>query len=370
MTAPSTTDALVTGPLADAYSFTETPSRYAALDLTEYTATWEYWRQLFSAYEVRTEKDGTGFVLGSLSDCPSECAGTGKNCGGGRAHRLAYNVRSVHAFGIDLDGVQQAEVDAFTTRLINAGLAFHMYHTHGHRGSDYVKVRGLVPLVRPVVLDHQRQWAGHYWPLLMAGVGLAAGGDRSVRDPSRIFYAPAKPDEDAPHEAWSHAGDALDAQATCGAPPLAVRVQATYVEPLAEVDLKTLSAQLAEVTSEPARSLIKRVLRNKAPVPPPDKRAAGLPSRYEAWRTLAFQLAITAAEGTPSSALKEFLRESFEAEVRESPDDHTDWHTVDKLVESALPAAARIRAENRAISALKSARFNARLSKFRSGGSK
>lgn len=334
--------------LAATYSLTSTPSKFKSLDLDVLTGTWADWVDEFSKHAVRAQKDGEGFVLGVVGNCPPKCRGAGRPCKGGVPHRLAVNVKSVHVLGFDLDGVTQGAIDQLTAELTAAGLAFLAYHTHGHQSDAYAKARVLVPLARPVELAHPWQWSGFYWPALMKRFGQSIKVDRAVKDPSRIFYAPAKPAEDSPHRAWHADGGALDAQSMCGAPPRMQLVTPEEVPQLESVDLAPIRERLQQVGKEPLASILARVLRGEAPVPPPDRRAPGMPSRYVAWRMVALQLALAGDPGTPVSALAEIIRGSFSAEVRESPQDYTEWSTVEGLIESAIPAALRIRAEHKA----------------------
>lgn len=338
----------MTAALAPNYSLTLTPSKFKPLELEVLTGTWSEWVDELSKHAVRVQKDGDGFVLGVVVSCPPKCRGQRKPCRGGVLHRLAVNVAAVHMLGFDLDGVTQGAIDQFTAELTAAGLAFAAYHTHGHQSDAYAKARVLVPLARPVELAHPWQWSGFYWPALMKRFGQSIKVDRAVKDPSRIFYAPAKPSADAMHRAWSGKGGSLDAQAVCGTPPVVQLVTPEDVPQLEVVDLKAVRDRLHQVSKEPLASILERVLRGEAPVPPPDRRAADLPSRYEAWRMVALQLALAGDPGTPVSALAEIVRSSFAAAVRESPDDHTDWGTIEGLIESAIPAALRIRAERKA----------------------
>lgn len=302
-------------------------------------------------------KEGEALIPALFRPCPPRCNGSGKDCGGGRAHRLNANVYAMTGLGVDLDHLTTNELERIVTALAERGLEFYFWHTHSHRPPDDARGRLLLPFAELLPLEHPKQWsgAGGAWEQLVGHLGLPASADNSCRDPARVYYLPRKPREEDERESVYFPGNPLDWRTVVTlseAPPtVELEVMPGALEDLSRpVDMKALRERIGRTSREE----VQRVLRGEAPAEPPTSRRQG-PSRYEAWRSVTAAVSLLAEDWEASSAILEVLRLGYSAEVAAAPEDHTPWDTVVSLLESARADAPRIRAEREAVRAKKKA---------------
>lgn len=333
---------------------TLTPAREQTLDLSPVDATDEELKELCETYEVGEDKDALAIIPARFKPCPeSGCLGTGKVRCNGQLHRLKANVVEITMLGIDLDDVADAAAMAAGDSLKAKGLAFYAWETHGHKpDSGKTNCRFLIPFKEPLPLKHPRQWSAMAWPALIQHLGFdrIAKADQACKDAARIYYTPRKPTEAARREAGYVPGEPLDWRKVLGEALEDIPVATDIPPPLPEdqaraVDLEAIKTQLKKIRvgKEPGGLawMLKRMLSGTAPTDPPsdERRKAGLPSRYVAWRTIMAAIA-NAAEGWESqAALLEIAREAFIDETASSPDDHTKWTTLEELLATAVKNA-------------------------------
>lgn len=320
-------------------------------DLDEQEGTLEELAALCSEYIIG-EKDGAALIPARFHDCPAEgCKGKGWNCGGGRPHRLSINVYEMSGLGVDLDDIADAVFARILEQLDARGICYYCWHTHSHvAGSGLTRARLLFPFAVPLPLSNPRQWSAVAWPALVQWLGLPLGTDFSCRNPDRIYYLPRHDEGVAGHCAGFQAGALLDWRPIVGdAVAAAAQVHAEPVVVLEEdperaVDLSVVRAGLERINDP----YLKRVLKEKAPTPPPDERQPGELPRREAWKRVTVHVANVAEGWESRRALLELLLPAFRDEVESSPDDHTEWSVIEELLEGAMVSAPGYKAEKKA----------------------
>ncbi len=334
---------------------TVTASRRAVRTLASADITPAQCAEAFSTFEVG-EKDGEAFIPAVFAPCPPTCrnAKKGLDCGGNTQHRLGANVTHMTGLGADLDHLPEGRIHEILTQLEARGITFYAWNTHGHAPPMDCRARVVIPFATPVPISNPRQWSQVFWPALIKYLGLdgLAGADVACRDPARVYYTPRKPTADAVRGWWRNEGTTFDPTPLLGSavkeavavslPPLAPQ------DPTKPVDLEDVRRRLAAVKKAGTSPLVKNVLAGRAPTPPPEQRVPPQPSRYLAWLKVTGVLGMVAEEWEGSNALLEVLRDSYSAEVAESPEDHTAWDTIVQLFESARKGAPAFRAQQEA----------------------
>lgn len=364
--------------MSSRYTVTVTSSRRDCLTLERGEYTTEELAQHFANYEVG-EKDGEAVIPAVFAECPSVCRNAGKpkalDCGGSSFHRLGANVSAMTMLGADLDDITAEDFARIISSLRSRGLRFWWWHTYSHRleietckgcreseghceahqpGTAQVRARILIPFAEPLPLQNARQWSRIAWPALMHHVGLPIAADPSCRDPARVYYLPRKPSAEAEREAGFHDGIELHWRAVLGDSLEKATVAEGNVkpaepeDPTRPVDLDDVRTRLRRIRREGTKGLIARVLRGEPPTPAPEDRKPGDPSRYVAWLRLTGAIAAVAEDWEASEALMEIMRPSWMAEVQASPADHTEWETVEHLLETARAGIPALRAANEA----------------------
>lgn len=173
-------------------ALTLTPRRSATTELIPWSGTVEELTDLLGEHALGP-KDGEALIPATFNPCPAQCRNAGKpgatNCGGNRLHRLDANVATVTLLGADVDDVSDSR---FAEVLASLAFVRHWWwHTHSHvPGSGTVRARILVALSAPIAISDPREWSLHYWPTLIAKLGLTDVADESCRNPARIYFLP------------------------------------------------------------------------------------------------------------------------------------------------------------------------------------
>jgi len=325
----------------------------APLSLTQDDYSLEAITHLFATYEIG-QKDGTAVIPAMFDPCPQACRNTGKRhgveCTGGVLHRLGENVTHMTMLGLDFDQGTQAEFSEFLSSLDRKGLRYWFWHTHSYIAPapkpgllDVCKARVMIPFSEPLAIPSPAYWRQVARPALLRHVGAEIKADMATSDPSRLFYLPRKPNDRCGHQAGYHDGEPL---VTAGIVDSAITERLAagadvpipqYVDedPERPVDLDALRTRLGTITKSPATPIVRRLLRGEALTEPPDRRMPGAPSRYEAWRSATGILAEIAEMWMASSALLQLLEPSWRNEVKDSPNDYTEWDTIEHLLATA-----------------------------------
>jgi len=338
-------------------TLTITDSERSVHTLGERTASLEEWAQDFTTYEVGLKGEGGAFIPARFAPCPAaRCNGSGRDCGGGRDHRLASNVIEMTALVYDYDGLSADAMARIIDDVRALGLFCFWYTTHGHTPPACCKLRLVFPFSAPMPLRGKRQWSGIAWRELMNALDLPQC-DIACSNPDRVYFGPEKPTEDAERPAGVITGKLLDWRPIVGdalersAAVAVERVEAARPDESKPVDLDRVRARLRRITKPAiAPVLLRRVLADKVPTPPPHRRAAGDLPRREAWKRVTVALANAADPADSSEALLEILRKSYKDEVREALDDNpaTPWETIETLLEGARESVATYRAQKHA----------------------
>lgn len=346
---------------------TVTSGRFKVWDLEQVELSDAELEQALSTYEIG-DKDGEALIPALFNPCPAEChnhkaaeaakkAGSKKpkfDCGGGAQHRLNVNVGALTGLGIDLDHLSADSYSKVIQHLQASGLECYVWETHSHAPPDDNRARVLFPFSEELPLTNPAAWSKVAWPALVKAVGLdqEAATDQHCKDPSRVYYLPRKPSEDAEREAVHLPGKQLDWRAVLGdslnkipakpetAPPPAI-------DPTRAVDLDDVRERLSRVNTS-NKALIRRVLAGKSPTPPPGQREKGDPPRYTAWLKVTGVLAHVAHDWEDTNALLEVLRPAYTASVQDDPQDHTPWETIEQLFEHGRADVPAIRAQRKA----------------------
>lgn len=313
--------------------------------------------ELLQRYEV-APKDGDALIPAIFRPCPvGECRArtTRKDCGGGKLHRLAENVVAMTGLGIDIDKiVDRAPFDATLAQLRERNIAFVWWETYSHDPGVRTCARILIPFAQPLEIASAEVWRDLIWHRLMNALPIACFYDRACSDASRLYYSPRKPSEESVRHAGSHLGELFDpvpaaTRSNAPAPALRVTPSMAQVDTTRPVDIEKIRRQLAAVERPDLVPIAKALLKGVALTPAPSNRPSGGMSRWEAWRT-ACALMSNIVEGweSPEVVYETFFHPSYNAEVAESPDDFTDWDTVESLYESALESAPAHKADRAA----------------------
>ena len=339
---------------------TVTPDSWATCDLHPMTIDVDQLTVGLSTYEIG-EKIGEAIIPATFAPCPAVCRrakqvkhdGMGVDCGGGLLHRLSSNVTQVTMFGVDLDHLSLPLLAMTLQQLRDRGVRFWWWNTHSHSPPNDARARLLIPFAEPFPVKVPKDWSKVLWPALVRGLGLdgAAAADAQCSDPCRVYFLPRKPTAESPHAAGFENGTKeLDwrefvrpEEFTRTLTPVTPR----KADPNAPVDLDQIRARLKAIKG-PSKDLWARVLAGKSPTPPPELRAPGEPSRYGAWRTLTSSIASVADEHEPDEALLTILEPGWIAEVAESPEDHTEWDTIESLLSQARARADEWKADREA----------------------
>lgn len=350
---------LSAAPTAPHFVVTITAEAKSVFTLEEAADTFEALAEQFTAYEIGPKGTNGAIIPARFEPCPvGRCNGSGKDCGGGRPHRLSANVRSMTMLGLDYDTLTAAGMERVIESLKARGVAFFYWSTHGYT-PERPKCRIMIPFAVPMPIGGKRQWGDVAWPALVRHLELPPC-DSSCSNSDRLYFLPEKPDENAVRPAGAFTGELFDWRPIVGAALERVRVAAVeHVEaqkpdPTRPVDFEPLRARLRRIT-KPSMTppLITKVLKGEAPTPPPATRQPGELSRREAWKRVTVSLANVAEGWEESESLLEILRPAWRAEVAESPDDHTEWETIEELFEGARGNAASYRAQKKAADAEK-----------------
>lgn len=300
------------------------------------------------------EKEGEALIPAVFINCQEKCRGTGMDCGGDSPHRLNANVTCMTALAVDLDHLTAERLNEIIEGVKSRGLAFYWWNTYQHKvtpkenwvGLDApleARARLLIPFLDELPIDSQKQWRAQ-WATLMQHFGFSLDRDKSCSDLCRVYYLPRKPLSASPHVAEYSKGALFDWKPVLGSVSAVPKETASTFEWDGEdesrpVDLEAVKKDLAGIGKEPTATFLGRVLKGEAPVGPPNKRAKGEPSRYEAWRSVTHQVALCAEGWMSTAALAEILRPAWSSEVADSPHDHSEWERVVNLLGSARGAA-------------------------------
>jgi predicted P-loop ATPase len=349
---------------------TATPSSKASLDLRPYDVPTEDVTEMVTKVPVG-KKDGASIIPAVFRPCPEVCwqhAIPGKkDCGGGALHRLAENVEAVTAFVVDLDtGLTEAGLDALVEALKATGLEFWWWQTFSHT-PEVAKGRLIIPFHTPFPLKSPEQWSRGAWPKLIQYLGVEGacsavgkGADPSCRDPSRLYYMPRRPTEDAIRRSGYVPGKALDWEEVFGdalegfREAVKVPVALTAEDPNAVVtaeQFEKLREDLVAYAKNAApakRHALENVLKGKMPAELPTERPEGALPRNPVWKDVTWALAKVSEDWMPTEALLEVLRPSWQDEVGASPEDFTPWAKIEDMFRRARPATAKKRAQQKA----------------------
>lgn len=365
--------------MKDRYDVTVTESQRATLSLYHLRPTVLDLTTELGAYTLG-DKEGEAIIPATFKPCPTDACrrakqvkhdSKGVDCGGGKPHRLAANVETVTMLGVDLDHLSSDVLLMILTDLRARGLRFWWWNTHSHCPPSDARARLLIPFAEPFTVRRAKDWSKVLWPALIRELGLegAAAADAQCSDPCRVYYLPRKPSADSPHAAGFENGThELDWRNYIKpeefSRPLLTPQQPPKVDPSQPVDLEKIRARLKAIKGD-SRVLWARVLSGEAPTPPPDERPPGEPSRYGAWRTLTSSIAAVADEHEPSEALLTILEPAWLTECAESPEDHTEWETIESLLEQARARADEWKADREATRAQARATMMSALAKLR-----
>lgn len=309
----------------------------------------------FLTYDVGI-KDGLSFIPGELRPCGPVCSNHGRarkmDCGGGVAHRLNENVVSLSALTLDIDDKSVFELGHILDVLRVKGLSFYWWHTHGHSPPKKCKARIVIPFTQDVPVSSAEWWSGYAWGMLVEAIGLSSvykgDLDTQCRNAARIYYLPRKPSADSTHEAGFEPGVALDWTGVLTELTVPPKPKSTYVDPPLDesrpVDLERLRGLLNGFHKEPEKTILGRLARGEALMPPPSRRGNKGTSRNEAWQKASWWLPRLAEGWESPEALLALLRPSWEAEDAEG-EDPTPWETVERLFEGGYDRAPEYRAE-------------------------
>jgi hypothetical protein len=355
-----------------AFRVTATPGKFEGLDLNETTLTTEELTEILvtgtpeqSAYDVRDDKDGGAIIPAIFRTCPEKCRNAAKpkakDCGGGVMHRLGANVKAMTMFGADIDDVTEADAIKLLTHLRDVmGLAFWYWQTFSHdpkgaeAGAAVCRFRVLIPFSEPMPLKSAKQWSKGAWPLLLKHLGLngvVTEADHACSDPARVYYLPAKPSEEAERESAYFEGKELDWKAVLGDSlegfdeAANIEVRPPQTDETRPVDLVAVREKLAAHARRGPVVLLQRLLAGNALTSPPAERKAGERPRYACWRAVTQSVANQLEEWMSTDVLLELFRASWDAEVKASPDDYTEWSIVEHLFETARSESAASKAE-------------------------
>lgn len=300
---------------------------------------WEDVVVALTTYEGNT-KDGQGFIPAVFVPCPDKCKAHGKDCGGNKYHRLADNVTHMTGLGVDIDETTPEITRQHIDRLKSHGITFVWYETFSGNG----RVRLLIPFSEPLEVTRS-SWLST-WDKLMKHFGFSSDTDAACKDPGRLYYSPRKPDGEE-RASGSHQGAFFDPKPFAAAPRrIEILGPVEPIKPAPEgvtVDTGAMRERFGRITREE----VKRILAGRAPADPPSKRTEG-PARYAAWRSATATLSMAFQNGDSEDFVMQLLRTAWHDEVKDSPDDHTAWETVEKLWEDALSSAAYKKAEKEA----------------------
>lgn len=228
----------------------------------------ELWARLGEHRVEPVKTNAESFIPGELAPCGPSCTNAGTtrvDCGGGRLHRLAANMRSVSLFVADIDKQPEAQVRALLAVLDATGLAYVYSTTYSHRPPEQCSARIIFPLSRPYQVTNARHWRTVAWPALMRRVGIdpETVADKACSDPSRLYFLPSVPNANAPREVILRDGDPIDTDSLPVAEPqphlaLVAPIDTATVRRSATRDA-VLSRVLAEVDREEDLALLDAV---------------------------------------------------------------------------------------------------------------
>lgn len=345
--------------------FTSTSAQHASTDLEIEDASLAELERLLSTYDVG-DKNGPAIIPAIFEHCPPVCRRhkhpKSVDCGGGKPHRLNQNVRAMTGVGFDVDEPPPERLEAVLAALRARGITHFWWHTHSFGIKAGARARVIVPFAEELDLPSPHYWRNVAWPALVTELGFRGLADKACADPARIYFLPRKPGADSPQRAGAHLGDLFAWKDTLGTPELfrpsgPIIVPETEDEdPARPVDLDDFRHRLAAFRKKPGADLLAKVRAGVAPVRPPQFRMPSDMQREPAWLEITKLMAIAAHPWEATEALLSIVEASWEAEVADSPDDHTDWEHIVDLFVRARPKApewkARAQAKQREASAL------------------
>lgn len=251
-------------------------SQHSSTDVSEHALTREQILALVtSPHTPVASKDRAPWIVpGELAPCPPVCRNhgrlTGVDCGGGKLHRLAENVRAMAALFLDFDKQPPAVLAAAKEALDRQPYKWAIYTTSSFKGLDAptVSFRLVVPFAAPVAVQHTAHWRGKLWPALTAALGIGAlPVDAACSDVSRLYFLPCTVPGGAPGRTWQAPPDRVwfDAAGVCEdikpGPALAT-VGPRHPETLRDVEASTLYLQLVASVRSPEDVLLLGKVRN------------------------------------------------------------------------------------------------------------
>ncbi len=151
------------------------------------TRTWggeDGWIHVFAQHEVRGSIEDTGDVLRLDRAKDGWCLVLGA-IPEGQSHKNAL-VTEAHALGLDLDGLDEAALDAVLTAIAPYEFALYTTHKHGSEVADgAIKIRVILPTRAPYEPKRHKQ----IWQALQRMVG--GRNDENTKNVARLFYLPS-----------------------------------------------------------------------------------------------------------------------------------------------------------------------------------
>lgn len=330
-----------------------------SLNIRPIDATTEELKRHLSTFKAIANKEkGLALMPCRFRECPeAACKNKGKvDCGGGRLHRLNANVVEMTGVGIDLDDTPDDRFNDLIASFMARGLEFYVWHTYSHKkGSGKTRARVLLPLATPMPINHPAAWSKGAWPALMKwlGVDRLVSHDEKCKDPARLYFMPAHPEGVEGHESDYHPGNAIDWTGIVGdtvtnhiAPDVRPEDFSTVEETENAVDLESLRERLKRMRVESWKPLIRNVLQGLAPVPPPEQREPGMPTRENAWFEVTMALAMARDDHENKSSCLELLKDAYVDGSRF--EGFTPWEKIVDQFERACEKARLGKAERKA----------------------
>lgn len=352
------------------------PDRYRPMELDPLDTTLPEFFEEFCAEPFRVERKdhAPGFLLARMRPCPaSRCIGSGRDCGGGRMHRLNANVDSVTGLAIDLDDAPEDVASTAVDGLRARGLSFIAFNTFSHRsGSGTVRLRVVIPLHTEFPVSHPSTWSEHAYPTLLRAVGFhgLAAVDESSKDPARFSHVFSCAPDVVGHESIFVPGAPLDWRRYVDlstVPPLAVLTPAPSADWQGAVDLADVKERLRRIHRGDWKLLLDRLLLGEPLVTKAERAAGAGVARENAWFAVTMALAMVRRDGEAKAAFLELCKESYATSVEDDPTGHTPWKKIEDRFERACAKAPALKADRQARQKARAAHVLARWKALQDG---
>lgn len=153
--------------------------------------------------------------------------------------RAGENVVSLSCAVFDLDHVAESDAEASLAKLMSSDTACAVHSTFSHAPPADCCLRVVLPLLRPIT---PAEWV-NLRPTLIMHLGLPAEGrigtDNKTKDPSRLYFTPARPTGSPEPLAFARSGPFLDPDAFLR-PIVAPAPVQSPSEPVKALDMRPL----------------------------------------------------------------------------------------------------------------------------------